>query len=131
MSILTRRWSDPAARTDGLRVLICRFRPRGLPKSAETWDVWEKALAPSAALLQSFQGKGGTPISWAQYRAGYLREMKAQPESRAAIAGLARRVAAGEAVTLLCATACSDEARCHRSLLRELIRKEVARIATA
>jgi hypothetical protein len=34
---------------------------------------------------------------------------------------LAGKVANGEPITLLCASSCIDERRCHRSLLRELI----------
>ena len=33
----------------------------------------------------------------------------------------------GEDVTLLCSSACTDEAECHRSLLRELIQQGDAR----
>jgi uncharacterized protein YeaO (DUF488 family) len=121
--IRTRRWNDPASATDGLRLLICRYRPRALPKARETWQEWEKELGPSAELLAAFHGKGGAPIPWAQYRARYLREMRAQ---RARLGELARRVAAGETVTLLCASSCTDESRCHRSLLRELIEKAAA-----
>jgi len=38
-----------------------------------------------------------------------------------AIADLARRVARGETITLLCSSACVREDRCHRSLLKALI----------
>jgi len=40
---------------------------------------------------------------------------------------LAARVRQGETITLLCSSACVDESRCHRSLLRELIESAVAR----
>ena len=123
MPILTRRWNDPATANDGLRLLICRYRPRALPKSRETWQAWERELGPGVELLAAFQGKRRAPITWAQYRARYLREMKTQ---RARIDALARRVAAGETITLLCASSCTDESRCHRSLLRELIEKAAA-----
>ena len=123
MPIRTRRWNDPASASDGLRLLICRYRPRALPKSRETWQQWEKELGPSAELLAAFRGKRGAPIPWAQYRARYLREMEAQ---RARIGELARRVAAGGTITLLCASSCTDENRCHRSLLRELIERAAA-----
>jgi hypothetical protein len=53
----------------------------------------------------------------------YLREMKSQESM---ILELARRVAGGERITLLCSTACTREARCHRSLLRELIESAVS-----
>jgi hypothetical protein len=37
------------------------------------------------------------------------------------IRDLARRAAAGEAITLLCSSACHDPTRCHRTLLARLI----------
>lgn len=120
MPIRTKRWNDPVSPEDGFRLLICRHRPRALPKSEETWRAWDRSLGPSVELLADFHGKRGPPISWLQYRARYLREMKA---NRARIDELARRVARGETITLLCASSCTDEARCHRSLLRGLIEK--------
>jgi len=46
---------------------------------------------------------------------------------RARIDELAERVRAGGTVTLLCSSACDDDERCHRSLLRALIEEAVAR----
>jgi uncharacterized protein YeaO (DUF488 family) len=124
--IRTRRWNDPAEPGDGTRILVTRYRPRGVSKAEETWDVWMRHLAPSAELVAAFYGKGPTktPVTWPAYRATYLREMC---EQRDAIADLARRVAGGETLTLLCSSACEREARCHRSLLRELIEAELAK----
>jgi hypothetical protein len=41
------------------------------------------------------------------------------------IGELARRVSAGETITLLCSSACTDPDRCHRMLLKGLIEKRV------
>jgi uncharacterized protein YeaO (DUF488 family) len=51
----------------------------------------------------------------------YLQEMRSQMP---AIIELARRVAGGETITLLCSSHCIHENRCHRSLLRNLIEIE-------
>ncbi|SEK54123.1 Uncharacterized conserved protein YeaO, DUF488 family [Stigmatella aurantiaca] len=118
MPIKTRRWVVPAEPDDGLRVLICRYRPRGVTKAKETWDVWMRELAPSPALFDAFYGKGQTPITLDVYRERYLQEMQAQQDT---IAGLAARVDRGETVTLLCSKDCILEQVCHRSLLAELI----------
>jgi uncharacterized protein YeaO (DUF488 family) len=118
MPIRTRRWDDPKQDGDGERILITRYRPRGLPKADETWDVWIADLGPSKELHAAVYGKVGTGISWATYRARYLAEMRSQRER---IADLAKRVAAGETITLLCSSQCDREARCHRSILKELI----------
>ena len=120
MPIKTKRWDDPRDPDDGFRLLICRYRPRALKKELETWDKWEKELGPSKELHADFYGKHGEPIGWKQYRRRYLKEMKDQKER---IADLARRVAAGETITLLCSSACVDPERCHRTLLKQLIEK--------
>ena len=124
MPIRTRRWNDRRLPGDGLRLLVCRYRPRGVRKADETWDEWDPDLGPSRALHAAVYGKDGPPISWNEYRKRYLAEVVAQ---RPRIEELARRVHAGETITLLCSSACEDEERCHRSLLRELIENAVAR----
>jgi len=120
IEVRTRRWNDPALPGDGARILVCRFRLRGLRKEEETWSEWWKELGPSAALHAAAYGKGEAPISFSDYRARYLEEMAEDP-ARYVLRGLRARVAGGEAVTLLCSSACVDEARCHRSILRELL----------
>jgi hypothetical protein len=40
---------------------------------------------------------------------------------RVAIVGLTMRLAAGETITLLCSSAWTDPARCHRTLLADLV----------
>jgi uncharacterized protein YeaO (DUF488 family) len=118
MPIFTRRWDDPPGESEGLRILITRYRPRGLPKSAETWDVWMPNLGPSKELHAAVYGKVGMGISWETYLARYRIEMKQQAD---AIQELAKMVCAGETITLLCSSQCVRESRCHRSILKQLI----------
>jgi uncharacterized protein YeaO (DUF488 family) len=126
--IKTKRWDDRREADDGFRLLICRYRPRALPKSKETWDLWWSQLGPSKALHAAFYGKHGqTPITWEEYRRRYLEEMKGE-EERESIAVLAEKVAAGNAITLLCSSACNDPTHCHRTLLKELIEAQVGRL---
>jgi uncharacterized protein YeaO (DUF488 family) len=117
-TIKTKRWNDPTEPGDGFRLLVCRYRPRALRKADETWDAWWKDLGPSRELHADIYGKHGPPIGWAEFARRYRTQMK---EQRERIAELARRVAAGETVTLLCSSACVDPARCHRTLLKGLI----------
>jgi uncharacterized protein YeaO (DUF488 family) len=84
----------------------------------ETWDAWCKDLAPSVELHADYYGKHGEPISFAELKRRFLVEMKAQ---RATLEGFAERVRAGETITLLCSSACLDPAKCHRTVVRELI----------
>lgn len=118
MPLLTKRWNDAREPGDGFRLLICRYRPRGVRKADETWDAWWPHLGPSRELHADFYGKRGPPIGYAKYVKRYLAEMKSQSEP---IAELARRSAGGETITLLCSSACADPAKCHRTLLAGLI----------
>jgi uncharacterized protein YeaO (DUF488 family) len=124
MPIKTKRWCDRTEQDDGLRLLICRYRPRALKKKDETWDLWWKELGPSKELHAAYYGKHGPPIGWEAYRDRYLKEM-AEQEDRLSV--LAEDVAAGKTITLLCSSACTDPARCHRTLLKGLIEERAAR----
>jgi uncharacterized protein YeaO (DUF488 family) len=123
-AIRTKRWDDPIEADDGTRILVSRYRPRGLPKAQETWTQWFPNLGPSRELHAAAYGKTGDVLNWPVYRIAYLKEMRNQRE---AIADLAKRVANGETITLLCSSACVRESRCHRSLLRDLIEAEIKR----
>lgn len=118
MPLKTKRWDEAAEPDDGHRLLITRYRPRGVSKEAETWHEWEPALGPTKELFAAFKTDAASPMQWSQYRRRYLDEQK---RNRPMIEWLAERVAAGEAITLLCSSSCTRESRCHRSLLRELI----------
>jgi len=125
MPIRARRWNDPVEQGDGFRLLVTRYRPRGIPKAQETWEEWWPELGPSKELHAAVYGKGRMPIGWDAYRARYLAEMKGQKER---IAELARRLQNDETITLLCSSACVREARCHRSLLKVLIEEEMKKL---
>jgi uncharacterized protein YeaO (DUF488 family) len=125
MPIKTRRWNDPKEADEVFRILVCRYRPRGLRKEKETWHRWEKDLGPSKELHADFYGKNGPPITWEEYRRRYLKEMEDQQEL---INQLAALVDEGKMITLLCSSACEDPARCHRTLLRGLIEARAAEL---
>lgn len=122
MTLKTKRWDEPREPDDGYRILICRYRPRALPKKKETWTKWYKELGPSEKLHAAFYGKKDPPISWEEYKRRYLEEMKDQED---AIEFFADLLAEGKTITLLCSSACTDESHCHRSLLRDLIEARV------
>jgi uncharacterized protein YeaO (DUF488 family) len=118
MPLRTKRWNDPPSPDDGFRLLICRFRPRGVPKVNEPWDAWCPALAPSKELHAAVYGKTGPAIDFKEYTQRFLQEMTAR---RYWIEGFAARVRAGETLCLLCSSACVDPTRCHRTLVQGLI----------
>lgn len=127
--IKTKRWDQPRKKSDGMRLLICRYRPRALPKAEETWDLWWSHLGPSKELHAAFYGKHGqTPIGWDEYRQRYLEEMRGEQQQES-IALLAEKIAQGNTITLLCSSACTDASHCHRTLLKELIEARASGVA--
>jgi uncharacterized protein YeaO (DUF488 family) len=111
-NIRLKRVYEPASPDDGYRVLATRYWPRGVPK--ESIDEYLSILAPSRELLHSYRQ---AQLDWERFRRQYHFEMSREA-ARAVIHRLAK-VARAKVITLMCV--CADEARCHRSLLRELI----------
>jgi uncharacterized protein YeaO (DUF488 family) len=127
--IKTKTWNQRRDKDDGFRLLICRYRPRALPKKDETWDLWWAHLGPTKELHAAFYGKKGPPINWEEYRRRYLEEMRGE-EQRETIDFLAEQVAAGKTITLLCSSACTDGIHCHRFLLKQLIEARLPKVVT-
>ncbi|MDB4946199.1 MAG: hypothetical protein JWP97_5733 [Labilithrix sp.] len=117
--IRTKRWNDPAEPEDGYRLLVCRYRPRGVPSASEPWDAWCKALGPSEALHADFYGKtGGPELTLEEYERRYREEMT---RARYWLDGFAVHLRRGDTITLLCSSACTDPARCHRTILAGML----------
>ena len=126
--IRTKRWNDAKEDDDGYRLLICRYRPRGVPKSNETWDAWCKALAPSEELHAAAYGKTGPALAFPDYERRFLEEMTRQ---RYWIEGFAAHLRRCETITLLCSSACVDPARCHRTIVKRLLEDAAASQTTS
>ena len=94
--IQVKRAYEPAAPSDGYRVLVERLWPRGLRKADAHIDEWRKDVAPSDELRRWF---GHEPSRFREFRERYQRELRSEA-ARAALAELARR-AARQMVTLV------------------------------
>lgn len=86
--IKLKRAYEPAAPSDGTRILIDRLWPRGLSKEDAAIDHWLKELAPSTALRQWF---GHKPEHWEEFRKRYRAEIAKQPDALAALRSFARK----------------------------------------
>ena len=75
-----KRIYQPAAKTDGLRVLVDRLWPRGIAKAKAQIDLWLKDVSPSDALRHKFHDH---PESWSAFVTAYRRELKQEPASSA------------------------------------------------
>jgi uncharacterized protein YeaO (DUF488 family) len=127
MSIRVVRLGSARAKGEGLRLGTVRRPPRGVKKeniSAENWyDVWLPQLAPSAELVKEALG-AETPAAWAKFSKKYRKAMS-EPENARLLALLA---ALSKQTDFSVGCYCADESRCHRSLLRELLREHGAEL---
>lgn len=115
-NLVLKRVYEPAASTDGFRVLVDRLWPRGLSKEHAALDHWAKALAPSNELRQWF---GHKPEHWAEFEKRYREELAGE-EAQEELAALRGQMRAGK-VTLLYAA--HDEAHNNAVVLRDYLRK--------
>ena len=124
-------WTPINRRRDGLRLLVTRFRGRGMPTSR--YDVWIPSLGPSERLLRDFLGG---KISWAAFARSYRKELfldgpidrksrTIKNHGQKFTLRLIRELAHKSNVTLMCHCA-EDERHCHRHLLRALISSDGA-----
>jgi uncharacterized protein YeaO (DUF488 family) len=76
--IALKRVYEPAAATDGLRLLVERLWPRGMKKTALKMDGWLRDVAPSTELRQWFSHD---PARWEEFQQRYKAELDAHPEA--------------------------------------------------
>jgi uncharacterized protein YeaO (DUF488 family) len=110
---------------EGLRIGTVRRPPRGVRKaeyaSKNYYDLWLPALSPSAEAVKQALG-ASLDIEWKRFVRRYRREM-AEPPARALLELLA---AFSHRTDFSVGCYCADESRCHRSVLRELLREHGA-----
>lgn len=73
LDIRLKRAYEPAAETDGTRVLIDRLWPRGVTKAEAAIAHWSRDLGPSTELRKWF---GHDPALFAEFRQRYTAELK-------------------------------------------------------
>jgi len=112
---------------EGLRVGTVRRPPRGVPKeryAADDWyDVWLPNLSPSPELVKEALASDSAK-TWAAFVRKFRAEMKRPEPSH--LLDLLAALSHGAAFSVGCY--CEDEARCHRSVLREFLAERGATI---
>jgi len=108
---------DKKEASDGKRILVMRFWPRGISK--DKVDVWIKELGTDKELIKKWKtGK----ISWNNFSAEYEKGLKGKEYL---LKDLAKQAKEGT-ITLLCS--CKDMNHCHRYLLKIAIAEYIPRI---
>ncbi len=128
MPVRVVRLGTPRTRGEGLRVGTVRRPPRGVSKAEyaarDFYDVWLPELAPSEALVQQARG-APDDRAWRSFARRYRVEMK-RPEAARLLDLLA---ALSRQTSFSVGCYCEDEARCHRSVLKELLSEHGASVA--
>lgn len=86
MQVQIKRVYEPAAKSDGFRVLVDRLWPRGLSKQDAHVDLWLREVGPSTALRKWFNHD---PSRWAEFQRRYHAELK---EKTALLATIKKQV---------------------------------------
>ena len=125
MAIRIVRLGSPRVPNEGVRLGSVRRPPRGVPKeefgTRDFYDVWLPTLSPSAPLVKQALA-ARTDREWEKFAKRFRSEM-ANPDAFALLNVLA---AMSRDANFSLGCYCEDEARCHRSILRELLRERGA-----
>ncbi|MFO0700156.1 MAG: DUF488 domain-containing protein [Nitrospira sp.] len=113
--ILVKRIYEPAAKSDGFRVLVDRLWPRGLSKANSKLDLWLREIGPSTALRKWFNHD---PARWVEFQRRYRAELNKRSE----LLDMIRKQAKVGPVTLLYSA--KDEAHNQAIALRSFLMQQ-------
>ena len=120
MAIRIVRLGTKRTKGEGIRIGTVRRPPRGVPKSefaSKNWyDVWLPNVAPTAELMKLGQA-AESDKDWVAFVKKYRAEMTNPEKSR--VLDLLAVMSHDTNFSVGCY--CENEARCHRSILRELL----------
>ena len=121
------RLGTPRLPDEGLRIGTVRRPPRGVPKaefaSRDFYDVWQPLLSPSAELVAQAK-TAEDEKAWEAFRRKFKAEMNHPAPSQL----LDLLAALSHQTSLAVGCYCEEEAHCHRSVLRELLKARGAKV---
>ena len=114
LDVRLKRAYEPAAASDGYRVLIDRLWPRGVSRARAELDEWDRELPPSTGLRQWFAHE---PARFPEFRRRYIDELRRE---RPRLAALRRRAREG---TLTLVYSARDSEHNDAVVLAEVLRR--------
>jgi uncharacterized protein YeaO (DUF488 family) len=125
MAIRVVRLGSERLPNEGLRIGTVRRPPRGVPKkefaSRNFYDVWLPILSPTPAAV-----KLGLGAKTDRESATFIRRFRTEMTAPDPSATLNLLAAMSHDADFSIGCYCEDETRCHRSVLRELLRERGA-----
>ena len=119
--IKTKSIYDSIENSDGIRILISRYWPRGIKK--DNFDKWYKDLSPSKNLLKDYK-KG--KIDFELFEKLFRNEILKNNNVIEICQNIAKEAFNGKECTLLCYE--KEESDCHRKLIRKICEKELLKL---
>ena len=127
MTVRIVRLGRPRAKGEGTRLGTVRRPPRGVPKKdfarLDWYDVWFPVLAPGVDTMKL----GLSAESENQWKS-FARKYRAEMAAPAASQSLDVLAALSHHANFSVGCYCENPARCHRSLLRELLAERGAKL---
>lgn len=125
MALRIVRLGSERSQDEGVRIGTVRRPPRGVPKtefSTQNWyDVWLPNLSPSPELMKLGQA-AVSDDDWRRFSKKYRQEMST-PDNTHLLETLA---ALSHSSNFSVGCYCTNEARCHRSILKEILTEKGA-----
>lgn len=118
--IKTKSIYDKKENSDGIRILITRYYPRGIRK--EKFDRWYRDLSPSRILLKSL--KDGS-ISQKIFFQFFCKELRSDTKKMELCTNLAVE-SVNKTITLLCYE--KEEIFCHRYYVKKICEGELSKL---
>jgi uncharacterized protein YeaO (DUF488 family) len=127
MSIRIVRLGEPREADEGVRIGTVRRPPRGVPKAEfgtrDYYDVWMPLLSPSVQLMAEAKASD-TPAAWERFARKFRAQMSKDDSAR--LLDLLALLSQRAHFSVGCY--CEDESRCHRSVLRQILKERGAAI---
>ncbi|MDH4326029.1 MAG: DUF488 family protein [Betaproteobacteria bacterium] len=128
MAVCVVRLGTRRSAGEGPRLGTVRRPPRGVPKARfardDWYDLWLPDLAPSEPLVKQAL-RASNEGEWRAFAKKYRKEMAAPEKTR--LLELLATLSRTSNFSVGCY--CEDEARCHRAVLRTLLRARGAELA--
>ena len=109
---------DLKSSSDGKRILISRYYPRGVKK--DRFDLWIRQASPGIPLLKEY--KSGA-IDWKEFSKRFRTQMTKTPEGKRALAELAEQAKLSDSITLLCYE--KEGENCHRNIVKSILDRKL------
>ncbi len=117
MVIKTKPIYTKAEESDGVRILITRYYPRGIKKSH--FDLWFRDLSPSPELLSMYKH---SICDWGEFKELLIKEITTNQKAIEYIRIL-KAISKDIDITLLCYE--REGKNCHRHIIKKLIEADI------